>query len=127
MPADLAGEAHAARAHDAAVVVEEDVVADVLLGLLGLVFLEAALAAAVLVGVILQVALAGLVAHRAIQRVVDQQVLHHLLLVGDGLGRSWSGRPCHRAPASGRTARAWGCPSTSTRQIRHEATIDSPG
>ena len=60
--------------------------ADILLRLLVLRLGEAALAAAVLVGVVLQVALAGLVAHRAVDRVVDEQELHDRLLVGDGLG-----------------------------------------
>ena len=33
-------------------------------------------------GVVLQVALAGLVAHRAVHRVIDEEELHHRLLVG---------------------------------------------
>ena len=78
----LAGEADAARAHDAAVAVEQDVRADVLLRVLDLLLEEAALPAAVLVRVVLQVALARLVAHRAVDRVVDQQELHDRLLVG---------------------------------------------
>ena len=82
----LAGEAHAPRAHDAAVGVEKDVGADVLLRLLDLGLGEATLPAAVLVGVVLQMALAGLVADRTVHRVVDQQVLHDRLLVGDRLG-----------------------------------------
>jgi hypothetical protein len=83
--AHLTGEPHAPGTHDAPVVVEQHVEADVLLRLLDLVLLEAALGPAVLVAVVLQVALAGLVAHGAVQRVVDQQVLHHLLLVRDRL------------------------------------------
>jgi hypothetical protein len=82
----LAREAHAARAHDASVAVEEDARPDVLLRVLDLLLEEAALPAAVLVGVVLQVALAGLVADGAVDRVVDQQELHHRLLVGDGAG-----------------------------------------
>src|SRR4029077_7558364 len=44
------------------------------------------LAATVLVGVVLEEALAGLVADGAIQRVIDEEVLHHRLLVLTGLG-----------------------------------------
>ena len=81
----FAGEAHTARAHDATIAVEEDVRADVLLRLLVLRFGEAALTTAVLVGVILQVALTRLIAHRAIDGVVDEEELHHRLLVRDRL------------------------------------------
>jgi hypothetical protein len=77
----FAREAHAAGAHDAAVGVEKDVRAQVLLGLLDLLLFEARDAAAVLVRVVLQEALAGLVADGAVQRVVDEEVLHHRLLV----------------------------------------------
>ena len=52
-PGNFAREAHATRAHDAAIRVEIDVVAHVFFGLFGLVFLEAGLAAAVFVGIIL--------------------------------------------------------------------------
>src|SRR5204862_3916838 len=83
LAADFAREADAARAHDAAVVVEQDVEADVLLGLLVFVLLKAALAAAVLVGVILEQAFARLIADGAVEGVIDQQVFHHLLLIGD--------------------------------------------
>jgi hypothetical protein len=54
VPVTLAGEAHAAGAHDAAVGIEQDVRAEVLLRLLDLLLLEARLAAAVLVRVILE-------------------------------------------------------------------------
>ena len=83
---DYTGEAHATRAHDAAVGVELDVRAYVLDGLLDLLLLEPRLGAAVLEAVVLEVALAGLVADGAVQRMIDQQELHHRLLVGDGFG-----------------------------------------
>ena len=84
---DLLGEADTAGAHDAAVGIQQDMLANILLGRFDLGFKEAAFGSPVLVGVVLQVALARLVAHRAIHRVVDQQVLHNGLLVADGLGR----------------------------------------
>src|SRR6185295_5202286 len=64
----LAHEADAARAEDAALLVEQDVVADrLVLQELALRLAEAAGAVAVLVGEVLQVALARLVADRAVE------------------------------------------------------------
>ena len=83
-PRYLAREPHAAGAHDAPVGVDVDVGAEILLGLLDLGLLEARHAATVLEAEVLQVALARLIADRAVERVVDQQVLHNRLLVGDG-------------------------------------------
>ena len=84
---DLLGEANTAGAHDATVGIQQDMLANVLLGGLDLGFEEAAFGPSVLVGVVLQVALARLVAYGAIHRVVDQQVFHDRLLVADGFGR----------------------------------------
>src|SRR5690606_6507944 len=84
---DFLGEAHAARADDAARAPVLDVgthgglrLADFLLG-------EATVVAAVLHAVVLQLALAGLVALGAVERVVDEQELHHAL-AGLDLGRA---------------------------------------
>ena len=82
--------------------------------------------AAVLIGVVLQLALAGLVADGAVERVVDQQVLHDLLLVGDDPGALvWTTMPSRTGVWQDGTS--FGMPSTSTRQMRQEATIERPG
>ena len=83
---DLLGEAGAAGAQHAALAVEQHLGGDVdrlREGPLGLG--EPGLAAAVRHRLVLQRALAALVAHRAVERVVDQQELHDplLRLVGD--------------------------------------------
>jgi hypothetical protein len=77
----LGGEPGAAVAQDAALAVEHHQVAD-RDGLLEVALLleEAALARPVRHGLVLQGALAALVAHRAVERVVHQQELQHALL-----------------------------------------------
>ena len=70
---DLAGEPDAPGAHDAAVLVELDQVGDVLAGVDEPLLDEPVGRLAVLVAVILQAALAGLVADGAVERVVDQE------------------------------------------------------
>ena len=73
---DLLAEANAARTEDAALVIERDTRPE--LGALGLHVLlldEARVAAAVGGGVLLELALAGLVADRAVERVVDEEEL----------------------------------------------------
>ena len=105
------GEAHAARAQDAALLVQQHVRAE-LPGLLALDLLEreAALIQAVLHVVVLQRAFAGLVADGAIDRVVDEQELEHslpsladpIVLGLDGHAvADWAWR---------RRSEAWGCP-----------------
>ena len=83
----LLREARAAIAQDATLAVEVDEIAD-RDGLfeVALLFDEARLARAVGHGLILQRALAALVAHRAIERVVDQQEFEHALAAFHGLG-----------------------------------------
>ncbi len=76
---DLAGEADAARAMDAAVHPCLHQRADVLVLDGALVLVEAGRIDPVGHGLVLQVALAALVADRAIERVVDEQELHHPL------------------------------------------------
>src|SRR5262249_13613816 len=87
---ELLREAHAARAHDAALVVEDDALADVhALGLAHLFLDEAALAAAVLHGKLLEAALARLVADGAVERMGDEKELQHsfaVVLHGGGVG-----------------------------------------
>lgn len=71
-------EADAARAEDAAFVVEDDVLADVLpLGLFDFVLEEVRPAVAEFDGEFLQAALARFVADRAVERVVDEEEFHH--------------------------------------------------
>ena len=75
------GEAGAAVAEDAALAVEVDEVADrERLGVVALLLHEPALARTVAERLVLQRALAALVAHRAVERVVDEQELQHALL-----------------------------------------------
>ena len=128
--ADLLAEAHAAGALDAArhllgrhqradVLVEDDpLLLDVARG-----------RGAVADGEVLQLAFAALVADRAVERMVDQQELHHALLRLDrllGLGVAPS---CRRSPASRRPAAAWAPsrprPGTSGSWPRSTASCDS--
>ena len=75
---DLLAEAHAAGALDAALTVENDIgTKNGFLAVVTLTDLEAALLAVVRHVVILQPALAGLIADRAVHRMIDQQELHH--------------------------------------------------
>ena len=84
--ADLAGETHAARAHDAAVRKQGDLIADVvLIGRLILVVDHPALRPAETETVILQEALAGFVAHGTVERVIEKQRLERLHLGVSGL------------------------------------------
>ena len=77
---DLVHEADAAAAHDAALVVEPDARADIdVFRLFHLHVHEPRDAAAVLHGLFLQAAFAGLVADRAVERVVDEEKLHDAL------------------------------------------------
>ncbi|GAA3416768.1 hypothetical protein GCM10018952_46180 [Streptosporangium vulgare] len=83
---DLVGEADAARALDAALTVEQHLGGERDRLVEGPLLLhEAALALAVGHGLVLQRALAALVADRAVERVVQEQQLHHaaLRLLGD--------------------------------------------
>src|ERR1700722_5883122 len=82
---DLVGEPGAPRAQDAALAVEEYLGGDVdRLGERAFDVVEPGIGAAVGHCLVLQRALTALVAHRAVERVVDQQQLHHpvLSLVG---------------------------------------------
>jgi hypothetical protein len=76
-PGHFLGEADAARAVDAAGHDRLDDGAHIFLGHRPLVLGEAVVAAAIGHGLVLQVAFAALVADRAIERVVDEQELHH--------------------------------------------------
>ena len=77
---DFLHEADAARAHDAALVVEHDALAEVhALGLFHLLLDETRFALAKFDGKFLQPALARLIANRTVQRVVDEQKFHHAL------------------------------------------------
>ena len=74
---DLVGEADAARAMDAARHDRLDQRPDILVAHRALALVEAAEVAAVGHRLVLQVALAALIADGAIQRVIDEQELHH--------------------------------------------------
>ena len=83
IPCHLVHEADAAAAHDATLVIKADARADShVLGLFDLHIGEARDASAVAHGIFLQSAFAGLIANRAIQRMIDQQKLHHPSLAG---------------------------------------------
>ena len=100
-PAICCGEPGAAGAQHAALAVQQHLGGDVdRLGERALDVLEPGLAAAVGHRLVLQRALAALVADRAVQRVVDQQQLHHALLrlVGDRGGELG---PDHHAVGDG--------------------------
>jgi hypothetical protein len=75
-------------------------------------------------GQILQLALAALVADRAVQRVVDEQELHHRLLRLDGLVALGAHDHAlrHRVAQAGMGLGAF---STSTRHMRQLAAMDS--
>ena len=103
---DLCGETNAAAAHDAALVIKADTRSDIdVLGLLDLVFAEAAFAFAVFDAELLKAAFAGLIANRAVERVIDEEKLHHAFAAflreqrigadahafGDGVGTSDDG------------------------------------
>jgi hypothetical protein len=83
---DVLAEAHAARAVDAARHVGGHKRADVLVLHHALALIETRGVAAEAHGEVLQLALATLVADRAIQRVVDEQEFHRRLLRANGLG-----------------------------------------
>ena len=75
---DFLAEANAARAEDAALVVERDARAEFdVLRLLHLVLEEARILPAVLDAEFLEPAFARLVADRAIERMIDEQKFHH--------------------------------------------------
>src|SRR5436309_540580 len=78
-PGDLGGEADAARAMDAAIHAGLDQRPEILVLDRALVLLEAAAIEAIGHRLVLQVALAALIADRAVERVVDEQELHHSL------------------------------------------------
>ena len=85
---DLAGEADAARAEDAAFVIERDAWPEAgLLRLRVLLVDVARIAAAVFGGEFLQLAFAGLVADRAVERVVEEKHLRHAFAAGLDAGR----------------------------------------
>ena len=86
-PRHFAGEAHTSRTHDAAIGIQQHVRTHIFFRLFDLLLGKAGLPPAELIGVILQMTLPRLIAHRAIHGVVDKQVFHDRLLVEDRLGR----------------------------------------
>ena len=109
----FAHEPHAARAEDAAVAVEHQRRPEVDVGLHALAVehaareLHPAALGAERVREILERALAALVAHRAVERVVDQQELEHARARLHDLGRVRDARPCRRCRSSSRPSAAW--------------------
>jgi hypothetical protein len=121
----LLAEAHAAGAVDAAAhLLHRDQRADILVEDDSLFFAVARGRAAVADGQILQLALPALVADGAIERVVDEQELHHRLLGLDGLVALGAD---HHALGDRRGAgrHGLGAFSTSTRHMRQLAAMDS--
>ena len=122
---DLVGEARAAVAQDAALTVEEHEVADRdRLLVVALLLDEPALAGAVAERLVLQRALAALVAHRTVERMVGEQQLEHALLgaldaVGDSVLTTW---PSATGVMHDTTIIGPRGPSTSTMHWRHMPT-----
>ena len=122
---DVLGEAGAAVAQDAALAVEGDEVADRdRLLEVALLLDEPALARAVGHRLVLQRALAALVADRAVERVVDEEELEDAVLGLLGDRRSRCRRPCRGA--TGIMQAGWSAGprpvSISTRHMRHMPT-----
>ena len=85
---DIACEPDAARAKDAAFIIEHDARAEInSLGLVNLRFNETALRFPVIDGIFLQLAFAGLIANRAIERMIDEQEFEHAFTHGLHTGR----------------------------------------
>ena len=129
---DLGREAHAAGALDAAVHRRLDQRPDVLVFDRALVLGVARGVDAVGHGLVLQVALAALVADRAIERMVDEQELHHPLArllhhrrARHDLGRLALGPGRQSRTAQAQLATGLGEPATSTRHMRQLPAIDS--
>ncbi len=100
---DLAGEAHTARAMDAARHVGGDQRTEILVGHHTLALDESADRAAIAHRHVLQLALAALVADRAVERMVDEQELHHVALrVKCALGLGVDLHPVHHRRGAGR-------------------------
>ena len=86
---DVLAETHAARAVNAARHVGGDQRPEVLVLHHALALVETRRVAAEAHGEILQLALAALVADRAVERMIDEQELHGRLLRADGLRATW--------------------------------------
>ena len=85
-PGDLARESDTPRAHDAAVLVELDQVRDILARVDQPLLHEPVAGLAVMIAIVLQSTFPGLVADGAVERMVQQQVLHDHPLVFLHLG-----------------------------------------
>ncbi len=85
---NLTRETHTPRAHDAAIGKQRDVIADVIfIRLVQLLIDHAGLGpTAILEGVVLQIAFAGLIASWAIKRMVEEQILKRASLSGFHFG-----------------------------------------
>ena len=108
---DVARETDAARAENAAFRVEHDARSEVNgLRLVNFRLDEAARALAVVHGIFLQLAFAGLVANRAVERMVDEQRFEHAfahLLHGGRLRVNFHARRNRRGAGDGRDAATW--------------------
>jgi hypothetical protein len=124
---DLVAEPDAAAALDAPLLIEHHVRAEVDRLVEGQLRLDVpALAGAVLDRVILELALPRLVADRAVERVVDEEELHHRR--PGGLHLVAVGANDHSIRNHGRAGDdELRCFSTSTRHMRQLPAIDSPG
>ena len=120
---DLGGEARAAPALDAALPVEQHEVADRDRLLEVPLLLDVArLAGAERQRLVLERALAAAVAHRAVERVVDEEELEHAVLGLLHRVATRCARPCRRSTGVAQLICRPRMPSTSTRHMRHMPT-----
>ncbi len=119
---DLGGEADAAGAVDAAIHAGLDQRAEILVLDRPLVLLEAAAVEAIGHGLVLQVALTALIADRAVERVIDEQELHHRA-GGDRLRRLLLLDQAHAAVAGDRQplvkAEMWDLDAKTLARLQH--------
>ena len=106
--ADIASEANASRAQDAALLIQHDMRADGgCFFTFPLVFIEARVVKTVLHVIILQFALTGLIADRTIQRMIQKEELKDRLPIAQGCRRLGAHHHAFALSVWCRTAAAW--------------------
>ena len=132
-PSIVAHEADAARAEDAALAVQHQRRAEIDVAPHALAVehaareLHPALVRPERVREVLQRALAAFVAHRAVERVIDQQELEHAGPRGDDLVACASTPPCPRWQTVEHEVCSFGIFSILTMQTRQEPSMPMPG